>query len=68
MGYSAPPEKKDLKAIKEARKCLKSCDTIEIKAVCAGEEGQKPLSFGSVCVMENYNCENNKSMLSFIII
>ncbi|XP_044738419.1 uncharacterized protein LOC123300026 isoform X2 [Chrysoperla carnea] len=63
---SAPPEKKDLKQIKEEarqkQKCVKSCDE-KTEAICAGVDGEKPLSFGSQCVLDNYNCENGKSKI-----
>lgn len=43
------------------KECQRVC-TMQYEPVCAGEPGEKPKSFGSVCVMQNYNCENSKSI------
>lgn len=40
--------------------CQQIC-TMHYDPVCASAPGETPKSFGSECVMKNYNCENNKS-------
>lgn len=56
---------KDLKEVKKeaARKkaCMHSCDAVQYAPVCASKQGTKPMSFGSLCVMNNYNCEKGES-------
>lgn len=42
--------------------CLQDCGTTEYKPVCGGDGVGKNMSFGSACVLGNYNCENSKSM------
>lgn len=39
--------------------CIKIC-TDDYTPVCAGVDGEKPMSFGNECVMKNYNCEQQK--------
>lgn len=45
------------------KECMKVC-TADYDPVCAGVQGakDKPISFGSVCVLNNYNCENGKGI------
>lgn len=48
----------------------KKCDVCatDFVPICAAPNGSKDekdkISFGSVCVMRKYNCENNKSKLN----
>ncbi|XP_055532017.1 turripeptide Pal9.2-like [Wyeomyia smithii] len=44
--------------------CQKAC-TFDYTPICAGLKNSKdkPLSFGNSCVLENYNCENQKSLV-----
>ncbi|XP_053687533.1 turripeptide Pal9.2-like [Sabethes cyaneus] len=44
--------------------CQKAC-TFDYTPICAGLKNSKdkPLSFGNTCVLENYNCENQKSLV-----
>ncbi|XP_065087356.1 turripeptide Pal9.2-like [Ochlerotatus camptorhynchus] len=48
---------------KPTSKCTKAC-SFDYTPVCAGakDSKDKPISFGNVCVMENYNCDNKKSL------
>ncbi|XP_026480998.1 vasotab [Ctenocephalides felis] len=41
--------------------CIKIC-TDDYTPVCAGVDGEKPISFGNECVMRNYNCEQHKEL------
>lgn len=49
-----------------AKKCeVCSTDFVPICAAPTGSKEEKDkISFGSVCVMRKYNCENNKSKLN----
>ncbi|XP_055628475.1 turripeptide Pal9.2-like [Toxorhynchites rutilus septentrionalis] len=50
---------------KPAKKaCARSC-TFDYTPVCGGvkDSKDKPISFGNTCVLENYNCENQKSLV-----
>uniref|UniRef100_A0A1Q3FSE3 Putative kazal domain-containing peptide n=1 Tax=Culex tarsalis TaxID=7177 RepID=A0A1Q3FSE3_CULTA len=44
--------------------CAKAC-SFDYTPVCGGSKDgkDKPLSFGNSCVLENYNCENQKSLV-----
>ncbi|EDS41366.1 conserved hypothetical protein [Culex quinquefasciatus] len=43
--------------------CAKAC-SFDYTPVCGGvkDSKDKPISFGNTCVLENYNCENQKSL------
>ncbi|GBP22535.1 hypothetical protein EVAR_84772_1 [Eumeta japonica] len=62
----ARPDKQDLKQVKAelARKkaCMRDCQSAGLQPLCAGKTGEKPKSFGSECVLHNYNCEHNDSL------
>ncbi|KAH1028972.1 hypothetical protein HUJ05_002283 [Dendroctonus ponderosae] len=59
----AAPSKGSTKAsLKKKQTCAKDCGD-NYKPICAGD-GSKNLSFGSECVLSNYNCENQKSIVS----
>lgn len=48
----------------EPKKCLKNCDAVKFAPICAGlpnSNAEKPKSFGSKCILENYNCEHDSS-------
>ncbi|XP_072932588.1 vasotab [Epargyreus clarus] len=66
VAVSCRPEKSDLKQLKAeaARKkaCMHDCATAKFEPICAGKQGEKPKSFGSECVMNNYNCENKETL------
>lgn len=54
----------------ELKKCLKNCDAVKFEPICAGipnSNTEKPKSFGSKCILENYNCEHDSSKISKII-
>lgn len=65
VAVSCRPEKQDLKQLKAeaARKkaCTHDCSSVKFEPICAGKQGEKPKSFGSECVMNNYNCEHKDS-------
>ncbi|XP_059049970.1 vasotab [Achroia grisella] len=65
VAVSCRPDKTDLKQLKAeaARKkaCLQDCTSVKVEPLCAGKNGAKSLSFGSECVLHNYNCENKDS-------
>lgn len=65
---SCYPDKTDLKKLKEEanrkKACMHDCTNATFEPVCAGKHGEKPKSFGSECVMNNYNCENKESEYS----
>lgn len=61
---AAIPAKNDAKKNAQNKPCLKTCD-LDYKPVCAGEGKDKPKSFGSVCVLDNYNCEHGTSKYTF---
>ncbi|XP_058462840.1 turripeptide Gsp9.3 [Malaya genurostris] len=44
--------------------CQKAC-TFDYTPVCGGVKNSKdkPISFGNTCVLDNYNCENQKSLV-----
>lgn len=52
----------------EKRPELKKCNSVcpdNYEPVCGGNKeaaNEKPKSFGSLCVMNSYNCQNNASM------
>ncbi|ERL86470.1 hypothetical protein D910_03876 [Dendroctonus ponderosae] len=57
----AAPSKGSTKAsLKKKQTCAKDCGD-NYKPICAGD-GSKNLSFGSECVLSNYNCENQKNL------
>ncbi|GLV31640.1 uncharacterized protein CBL_07401 [Carabus blaptoides fortunei] len=58
---TAGPAKSDAKKNVQNKPCLKTCD-LDYKPVCAGEGKDKPKSFGSVCVLDNYNCEHGSNL------
>ncbi|KAJ6645962.1 Vasotab [Pseudolycoriella hygida] len=49
-------------AEKRRPKDCQSICTMHYDPVCAGGAGESPKSFGNICVMQNYNCENNKNL------
>ncbi|XP_056640575.1 turripeptide Pal9.2-like [Diorhabda sublineata] len=59
----AIPSKGSTKASLKKKPCLKECDGVEYKPVCGGDgTGKSDKSFGSECVLNNYNCENNQNL------
>nr|ARA71543.1 Kazal-type serine protease inhibitor [Actias selene] len=66
VAVSCRPDKADLKQLKAdaARKkaCLHDCTNVKFEPICATKGGEKPKSFGSVCVMNNYNCERKDTL------
>lgn len=72
------PAKGSTKASLKKKPCMKDCGD-NYKPVCAGDGKDKPRSYGSECVLSNFNCEsgngkflcnpnqifNNKSVLIF---
>lgn len=67
---SCRPDKSDLKQLKAeaARKkaCMHDCTSAKFEPVCAGKTGEKPKSFGSECVLNNYNCEHKDSKFQWV--
>ncbi|CAG9133590.1 unnamed protein product [Plutella xylostella] len=63
---SCRPDKPDLKKLKEEatrkKACMHDCTAEKFEPICAGKPGEKPKSFGSVCVLNNYNCENKETL------
>lgn len=60
--YGAPSKGSTKASLKKKQTCVKDCgDTY--KPVCAGD-GSKNISFGSECVLGNYNCENQKGKIN----
>ncbi|XP_050308932.1 serine protease inhibitor Kazal-type 4-like [Anthonomus grandis grandis] len=58
--YGAPSKGSTKASLKKKQSCVKDCgDTY--KPICAGD-GSKNISFGSECVLANYNCENQKDL------
>ncbi|KPI94052.1 hypothetical protein RR46_13217 [Papilio xuthus] len=66
VAVSCRPDKQDLKQLKAeaARKkaCTQDCSSAKFEPICAGKQGEKPKSFGSECVMNNYNCEHKDTL------
>ncbi|KAL0830446.1 hypothetical protein ABMA28_002614 [Loxostege sticticalis] len=66
VAVSGRPDKPDLKQLKAdaARKkaCMQDCTSVKFDPICAGKDGEKPKSFGSECVMNNYNCEHKDTL------
>ncbi|RZC42908.1 hypothetical protein BDFB_009870, partial [Asbolus verrucosus] len=59
------PAKGSTKAALKKKPCLKECDDAGYKPVCAGDgSGKNNKSFGSECVLSNYNCETGNSNYS----
>ncbi|XP_060524823.1 agrin-like [Cylas formicarius] len=59
--YGAPSKGSTKASLKKKQSCVKECgDTY--KPICAGDASTKGISFGSACVLENYNCENHKEL------
>ncbi|KAF7278135.1 serine protease inhibitor Kazal-type 1-like [Rhynchophorus ferrugineus] len=57
--YGAPSKGSTKASLKKKTTCAKDCgDTY--KPICA-TDGSKKISFGSECVLSNYNCENQKN-------
>ncbi|XP_026749039.1 Kazal peptide Pr13a [Galleria mellonella] len=65
VAVSCRPDKTDLKQLKAeaARKkaCMQDCTSVKVEPLCAGKNGAKSLSFGSECVLHNYNCEHKEN-------
>ncbi|CAK1555404.1 unnamed protein product [Leptosia nina] len=60
---SDKPDLKQLKAEAARKKaCMHDCSSVKFEPICAGKQGEKPKSFGSECVMNNYNCENKDTL------
>ncbi|XP_068617236.1 uncharacterized protein [Battus philenor] len=66
VAVSCRPEKLDLKQRKldAARKkaCSRDCSSVKVEPICVGKQGEKPMSFGSECVLHNYNCEHGENL------
>ncbi|KAM3964927.1 uncharacterized protein ACR2FA_000819 [Aphomia sociella] len=66
VAVSCRPDKTDLMQLKAeaARKkaCMQDCTSVKVEPLCAGKSGTKSLSFGSECVLHNYNCEHKDSL------
>lgn len=61
------PSKGSTKAsLKKKTTCVKDCGD-NYKPVCAGD-GTKNISFGSECVLSNYNCENQKGINDILLL
>lgn len=62
---SGSPAKGSTKAALKKKDCLKDCGEV-YKPVCAGDGTTKTTnkSFGSECVLANYNCEHEASKFS----
>ncbi|CAG9857050.1 unnamed protein product [Phyllotreta striolata] len=60
----AMPSKGSTKAsLKKKPACIKDCSGAEYAPVCGGDgTGKGDKSFGSECVLENFNCEHNQSL------
>ncbi|RVE54230.1 hypothetical protein evm_001057 [Chilo suppressalis] len=63
---SCRPDKPDLKQLRaeaeRKKSCMQDCTRVKFEPVCAGKQGEKPKSFGSECVMNNYNCEHKDTL------
>ncbi|XP_066251427.1 turripeptide Lol9.1-like [Euwallacea similis] len=60
LAHGAPSKGSTKASLKKKQSCVKDCgDTY--KPICAGDGG-KNISFGSECVLANYNCENQKDL------
>ncbi|KAJ8934371.1 hypothetical protein NQ314_013412 [Rhamnusium bicolor] len=58
------PSKGSTKASLKKKPCLKECGDV-YKPVCGGDgSGKGNKSFGSECVLANYNCESGNSKYS----
>ncbi|KAJ3666074.1 hypothetical protein Zmor_001529 [Zophobas morio] len=56
------PAKGSTKAALKKKPCLKECPD-DYKPVCAGDgSGKNNKSFGSECVLSNYNCESGNNL------
>ncbi|XP_019871505.1 turripeptide Pal9.2 [Aethina tumida] len=51
------PAKGSTKASLKKKPCMKDCGD-NYKPVCAGDGKDKPRSYGSECVLSNFNCES----------
>ncbi|XP_030766808.1 agrin-like [Sitophilus oryzae] len=58
--YGAPSKGSTKASLKKKATCTKECGET-YKPVCASE-GDRKISFGSECVLSNYNCENQKNL------
>ncbi|CAG9769356.1 unnamed protein product [Ceutorhynchus assimilis] len=64
--YGAPSKGSTKASLKKKQTCVKDCSDPDkpensYKPICAGD-GTKNISFGSACVLGNYNCENQKDL------
>lgn len=64
MAFSnALPAKGSTKAALKKKPCLRECGDV-YKPVCAGDgTGTSNKSFGSECVLSNYNCEQDSGKI-----
>uniref|UniRef100_A0A6P7F7C8 Turripeptide Lol9.1 n=1 Tax=Diabrotica virgifera virgifera TaxID=50390 RepID=A0A6P7F7C8_DIAVI len=59
----AVPSKGSTKASLQKKPCLKDCSAVEYKPVCGGDgTGKGDKSFGSECVLGNFNCEHSTTL------
>lgn len=60
------PSKGSTKASLKKKECIKDCGDL-YKPICAGDGSQKDYkSFGSECVLANYNCESGNSKCNLL--
>ncbi|KAL1489278.1 hypothetical protein ABEB36_014207 [Hypothenemus hampei] len=58
--YGAPSKGSTKASLIKKKSCAKDCGEV-YKPICAGD-ANKNISFGSECVLSNYNCENQKDL------
>ncbi|XP_072380204.1 turripeptide Pal9.2 [Diabrotica undecimpunctata] len=57
------PSKGSTKASLQKKPCLKDCSAVDYKPVCGGDgTGKGDKSFGSECVLGNFNCEHSTTL------
>ncbi|XP_074033219.1 turripeptide Ici9.2-like isoform X1 [Leptinotarsa decemlineata] len=62
LAVQAGPSKGTTKPALKKKPCMKDCGT-DYKPVCGGDgTGKGNKSFGSQCVLDNYNCENSQNL------
>ncbi|CAH0553537.1 unnamed protein product [Brassicogethes aeneus] len=62
---SGAPGKGSTKASLQKKPCLKECGDV-YKPVCGGDNASKPRSYGSECVLANFNCESGMIVLALV--
>lgn len=60
LANGAPSKGSTKASLKKKTTCAKDCGD-NYKPICAGD-GTRNISFGSECVLSNYNCENQKGI------